>query len=360
MCVSGNGGRAHNLARGRGPAELLHLFLDGLARVLRKLQALGGKERVSTWTEGGFGRRPRLARTSSRSWYLAMSASLSSFSKPSSFLICFSCSIRKYLRWLPLIFSSTCLLISCCTRTSSRSRLITISAFSSRSSKDTASNTCCTWYPSCELLAVAMLAAKSACAVEGAVRKAVRTGPPPPTGGVKRAATAAGATDQAVRVADVKPHVEAVDVLAKHGVHGDDLPHGGDQLVGVRLHRLALQVGRLLVQVLDAKLEGHGALHLVNSADAAVALHDELRGVVVLPDVEDGSEGAHCVHIVHGVDHVRGVHRLGAAGVGLLVPGGKGGGGVREARQLGRLRAHEPPLVGGKLRARRIPHCASA
>ena len=43
----------------------------------------------------------------SRSLNFSSMASLSSFSRPSSFLMIFSCSCRRYFLWVSLIFSST-------------------------------------------------------------------------------------------------------------------------------------------------------------------------------------------------------------------------------------------------------------
>ena len=51
--------------------------------------------------------------------YLSVMADLSSFSRPSSRLMNFNCSFKKYFLWSLLIFSSTCFPISCCSLQSS-------------------------------------------------------------------------------------------------------------------------------------------------------------------------------------------------------------------------------------------------
>mmetsp|Transcript_30820 Transcript_30820/g.80405 ORF Transcript_30820/g.80405 Transcript_30820/m.80405 type:complete len:372 (+) Transcript_30820:1729-2844(+) len=78
-----------------------------------------------------------------RSANLAVSASLSSFSRPSSFLMCLSCSISMYRRWLAEIFSSTCLEISDWSLESSSSFLSSSSVFSIRSVTLSVDSTSC-------------------------------------------------------------------------------------------------------------------------------------------------------------------------------------------------------------------------
>ena len=105
----------------------------------------------------GMGERNARRRTRSRNF--CSSASLSSFSKPSSFLMLFSCSCRKYWRWFFAIFSSTCLEMSCCSLLDTSSCLRSISAPFSRSTIVVASSTFCSSSPS----AVVRAAEKSAC-----------------------------------------------------------------------------------------------------------------------------------------------------------------------------------------------------
>ena len=78
-----------------------------------------------------------------RSVNLLASASLSSFSSPSSFLMCFSCSISMYRRWLALILSSTCREISFWSLDSSSSFLSSSSVCSMRSVTLSVARTVC-------------------------------------------------------------------------------------------------------------------------------------------------------------------------------------------------------------------------
>mmetsp|Transcript_12087 Transcript_12087/g.42409 ORF Transcript_12087/g.42409 Transcript_12087/m.42409 type:complete len:289 (-) Transcript_12087:255-1121(-) len=94
----------------------------------------------------------------SRSVNLAITASLSSRSIPSSRLMLFSCSCRKYCRWFFEIFSSTSLEMSTCSCDSSRSFFSSTSARERRSSSPVASSTACSSSPS----AVVIDAVKSA------------------------------------------------------------------------------------------------------------------------------------------------------------------------------------------------------
>mmetsp|Transcript_13337 Transcript_13337/g.22506 ORF Transcript_13337/g.22506 Transcript_13337/m.22506 type:complete len:339 (+) Transcript_13337:439-1455(+) len=77
-----------------------------------------------------------------------MRALLSSFSRPSSFLMLFSCSNRKYRRWSFEIFSSTCLPMCCCSFTRSSSALSSASVIAARCGTSRASSTFCSLSPS--------------------------------------------------------------------------------------------------------------------------------------------------------------------------------------------------------------------
>ena len=86
------------------------------------------------------------------------SAVLSSRSIPSSFLMLFSCSVRKYRRWSPEIFSSTRRPMSACSLPSSTSFFSSTSAALRRSRTSTVSRISCSAWSS----ALHMLAARSA------------------------------------------------------------------------------------------------------------------------------------------------------------------------------------------------------
>mmetsp|Transcript_10990 Transcript_10990/g.44546 ORF Transcript_10990/g.44546 Transcript_10990/m.44546 type:complete len:218 (-) Transcript_10990:95-748(-) len=92
------------------------------------------------------------------SLYFWMSASLSSCSTPSSFLIALSCSLSMKVRCCDEIFCSTCCEISCCSLESSRSLPTNSSAKRSRSATSRASSAAC----NCGASPVARAAAKSA------------------------------------------------------------------------------------------------------------------------------------------------------------------------------------------------------
>mmetsp|Transcript_1008 Transcript_1008/g.2888 ORF Transcript_1008/g.2888 Transcript_1008/m.2888 type:complete len:278 (+) Transcript_1008:2368-3201(+) len=98
------------------------------------------------------------SRNSIFSSYFLTRASLSSCSTPSSFLMAFSCSCSMNVLCCAVIFSSTCLEISCCKRPSSRSLETSSSAMRNRSTTSVASNAFC----NCSGSPVANAAAKSA------------------------------------------------------------------------------------------------------------------------------------------------------------------------------------------------------
>ena len=153
-----------------------------------------------------------------------------------------SCSLRKYSRWVLLIFCSTCCLISACSLKDSRSLLMSSRAFCSRSTALRSSSTSWSSAPS----AVVRPAAKSACFVVVAafVRRVKSAESPVNVASGSRHgkglvlprssssyAAAGGGTHQLVRVPHVHPRREELGLLSEERVGPHQVPDHRHHLV---------------------------------------------------------------------------------------------------------------------------------